>query len=1750
MGDEGSGDETPEVPVGGGVAAPAPGGAGTGVGGEVGSVPTHPTGGGSTTTGLGGVPVGHHPAPGVSVPVPPTGAVAARRVVGSRAVEVIPRPVWSSFSVDHMRRFLDAERQYKAQLAATGGAPPSLFELVDSDFLPAIPAWVRGRTGAVVKPARDLVAADLALWEANVRGAIHSYLSDPALVDLLNAEEVEAQLLQVVHWPADLPTFLESGTQFAAMFAVAHERLRLDTCYLTTAKNKRRCVSVLVSMLQPAKWRREVELAVMRKQIVDPAALFAHLSSREEERAYLAYKAAAGGASDGSGAAGFSRGRRVSFVSDTGRSDAGSSVGDGGFVPRPPPRGVVDRLRSKVWHARGGGGAGGYGGGPPREVSTVGPCWGCGRLGHRVDECRSVDSTAARERGRQGGRPSGHRPRASFNSPSPSGRGGRGRGGFGGRESQREGRVGGTSTRTSSPSPRFHRSRRVVPGVGVSQHDGYIAHTSLWFLLDSGCTANFISPAAAAELLCLVPGATTEALSSPIVVGTVAAEGHLTATVRVCATVRLLFTEGSAWTLADCEFLVVPGLSDDDVLLGRPVIASLPASLVQRVYLATGSTQEDTVPQFDMSAQQLLRQAAVVDTAASDAVEAEVLAAEDDGGVDIGVNDADAVRATLQRALDAAAAEGLSPAAVRRLSDAVMGPLFDAFRLRMCGDPPASVPPVVVRFVPGVRPVRSKPRRYSVEDSAYMRETMDELVRLGYVYKNNSATWSSPAFPVRKANVSPSAPLRDRFRMCVDLRAVNRVTVEMCLPIPRLETIVERLGGHVLLGSLDLAHGYWQCALAEECQEQFTIVTDVGCYTPRRLVQGSRNGAGPFFQAVIDVLGDLLDKCCVVYIDDVAVFGSTEEELIENWLLVVGRLLSRGIRVSAQKVVFYSTALRFCGRVFTREGVRFDPAFIRSVASMPPPTTAAQLASYLATVNWARLAVPRFAEETRVLQELLTSVLKSQPSATKHQRQAIVLSECGWTSVHSQAFARVNAIVVQNTALAYPREGWTISVWFDASDIAWGGVVCQSAPSEVDVPPHRRAHEPLAFLSGIFKGAQVNYSVVERECLAFVMVCQKAAHLLRRPGGFVAFTDHRNLQYLLSPDPSVAASRRQAAARVERWAVFLRSFDFTIVHVAGELNAAADLLSRWGVARDVETTATTVPAAVRARVVTRRQAASSGARVVQPVPSVVDVDSATGPAGAGSGVGAGEDPGAPAAAPSGHSTAASRAAVFATPSDVLDFSVADCPMLEEIIAAQYEAVRRDGVPPNTHLDGEGVRVSTTSRVWVPDVQCLRLRLVVVAHQGPAAHRGVETTLRALQAYFYWPTMASDVATFVSGCLFCVQVRGGGRVPRPLGSTITATAPGQELRFDFAYVRPPAATDGHEYRWILTLQDSFSRFVELIPAVSAESGVVVTAILGWYARFGHARRWVSDGGSHMVNQVLDELRRVSNTDHHVVVSYASQANGQVERVHREVWTALRAMCAESRLDHGCWPSLLPIAAAVINHSPCSVLDGLAPVTVHCGLPAINPVAVAFLPTARELRPVDITSVNFRAHVTQLQEQLSGYRQRVLDTPARSRARQPGERPVDFEVGCYVVVALRGDKQRRDKLAVRWRGPARVVGFVGPLVAKVQDLVTGDVSEVHCQHLKRYADKDLVVSKQLVAFAAHSGSGFVVRAFLDHRLSPTAELLVSWEGFSAEEDSWEPMSVMLADVPAAVRQYARTVQDRKRRQELLDYLERVG
>jgi hypothetical protein len=260
------------------------------------------------------------------------------------------------------------------------------------------------------------------------------------------------------------------------------------------------------------------------------------------------------------------------------------------------------------------------------------------------------------------------------------------------------------------------------------------------------------------------------------------------------------------------------------------------------------------------------------------------------------INDHDpaVVRAMLERELAAAEQQGLSKTAIRRLSDAFLDEkrLLDAFRSVLSHDPPARVEPVRVQVTENIHSLRRPAtRRYTPEGSKAMAAIVARLEKFGYVRPNKFATIVSPAYPVRKGKYKPGAKLEDRYRLTVDLRAVNSATVPMRYPLPRLETFLSIVAGKKFFGTMDLFSGYWQLPLHEDSQQFFSILTDVGIWTPNRLIQGSRNAAGPFQAAVAEAIGDdLMNKACVLYIDDILIIGDTEEEFVDNWIRVVERL--------------------------------------------------------------------------------------------------------------------------------------------------------------------------------------------------------------------------------------------------------------------------------------------------------------------------------------------------------------------------------------------------------------------------------------------------------------------------------------------------------------------------------------------------------------------------------------------------------------------------------------------------------------------------------------------------------------------------------------------------------------------------------------------------------------------------------------------------------------------------------------------
>ena len=133
-------------------------------------------------------------------------------------------------------------------------------------------------------------------------------------------------------------------------------------------------------------------------------------------------------------------------------------------------------------------------------------------------------------------------------------------------------------------------------------------------------------------------------------------------------------------------------------------------------------------------------------------------------------------------------------------------------------------------------------------------------------------------------------------------------------------------------------------------------------------------------------------------------------------------------------------------------------------------------------------------------------------------------------------------------------------------------------------------------------------------------------------------------------------------------------------------------------------------------------------------------------------------------------------------------------------------------------------------------------------------------------------------------------------------------------------------------------------------------------------------------------------------------------------------------------------------------------------------------------------------------------------------------------INFDVGDFVLIGC-PQPQKVNKLTVTWTGPARVLGFTTPLVANIQNLVTGKVNNIHVSRLKFYNSATLDVTEELKEHLTYQQKTlYLVEAFKKVRRSSRRkfDVLVSWVGFPGE-DTWEELQVLAADVPVRLLEF---------------------
>ncbi|CEP02997.1 hypothetical protein PBRA_009215 [Plasmodiophora brassicae] len=710
-------------------------------------------------------------------------------------------------------------------------------------------------------------------------------------------------------------------------------------------------------------------------------------------------------------------------------------------------------------------------------------------------------------------------------------------------------------------------------------------------------------------------------------------------------------------------------------------------------------------------------------------------------------------------------------------------------------------------------------------------------------------------------------------------------------------------------------------------------------------------------------------------------------------------------------------------------------------------------------------------------------------------------------------------------------------VFADASKFHRAGMVTQIPLEDKDQPVWEANHQPLGFTGHKFTGSELNWSTPDKEASALLDVVEKLDDLLQTGKPFRLYTDHRNLMHIYNPQKCT----QPAAERLERWGMKLRKYKFTIEHIPWEKNVWTDLQTRWGVDNglrrdaDLETQidtgqvkyedATNVFRILRIRSDEDRSSdpeASNGDMGNEDRVSYAETHERGVPNNTGR---ENEDQ---VSYPEIHNRWGQPADKFRV-QRMLEKKLV-WPTEEEIRERQSKFMTNDKQNDLRKSDA-GLLVNSRGQIVIPseDVE-LRVRLTVIAHAAGFAHRSIDDMTQLLRKKFIWNGISEDIRRIATGCLHCRPTRGGEVCPRPLGHACHATIRGQVLHMDYLYMMPSMEEAGHDFKWILVLRDDLSGLVHLVPTVVPDSLTTVQALMEWRSKSGTPEIIVSDQASYVMSEVTREYSKLCNVKQHWTTAYIHYPNGTVEVVNKHVLALFRAICSDLRWQKEEWPWLIKVVEHVLHHRPQQRLGGRAPVQVHSGVEPDDPLeAVCMNPTREtQVSVAQLTSERIQTLTDELIAAMNEMHKEVADLSKRQRAQRRekasgNRKPPNVYQGDFV---LRAETLRAgEKLFLKWRGPYRVTEVHSNYIFEVEDLANGDHHIVHGSRLQFYCDQKLNITEELKEQIAYDNSPWEIQEIMDARKNreQTIELRIRWRGFSDEESTWEPASVIIEDQP---------------------------
>ncbi|GJW59663.1 putative CCCH-type zinc finger family protein [Tanacetum coccineum] len=331
--------------------------------------------------------------------------------------------------------------------------------------------------------------------------------------------------------------------------------------------------------------------------------------------------------------------------------------------------------------------------------------------------------------------------------------------------------------------------------------------------------------------------------------------------------------------------------------------------------------------------------------------------------------------------------------------------------------------------------------RMNPKEFAKLQRQVIELLEKGLIRESMSPC-AVPALLVPKHGGT--------FRMCIDSRVVNKITIKYRFPIPRLDDLLDQLHGSTIFSKIDLRSGYHQIRMRPGDEWKTAFKTRDGLYEWMVMPFGLSNAPSTFMRLMNQVFKPFIGHFVVVYFDDILIYSSTLKQHFSHIWQIFSVLRDQKLYANGKKCHFLVTEVTFLGYIVTGSGIKMDPAKVEAIISWPTPSTIHDIRSF-------------------------------------HGEAA-------------KAFDILKAKVTEAPVLALLNFNEVFQVECDASRVGIGGVLSQN-------------QRPITFFSEKLNDARRKYSAYDKEFYVIVCSLDTWRHYLLS-NDFVLFSDHEALKFI------------------------------------------------------------------------------------------------------------------------------------------------------------------------------------------------------------------------------------------------------------------------------------------------------------------------------------------------------------------------------------------------------------------------------------------------------------------------------------------------------------------------------------------------------------------------------------------------------------------------------------------------------------